>query len=177
MPLGRTCKGCWYLPFARCGACDSILASLGQDCVQGWASLHWNPSKRWQLRLGPGQGEPRDISLVPWSLVSPAFSQSHPSSSRACSSGTRSLPSQLLVPNRKQSCAGLHCSVCTSCPAALPAPLPAGCSALLGWDMALSSAAWTQAPWLGPKIVSWTILGQSLLLLGAFSSSGACIEK
>lgn len=53
MPLGRTCKGCWYLPFARLASsfqpCASILVSLGQDHVQGWASLRWNMSKRWQL--------------------------------------------------------------------------------------------------------------------------------
>lgn len=52
--------------------------------------------------IGPGQGEPRDTHcLAPWSLVSSAFSQSHPSSSGACSPGTRSSPSQPLVPYLK----------------------------------------------------------------------------
>lgn len=154
------------------------MASLGQDYVQGWASLRWNTSKRRQLRLGPGQGQPRDISLVPWSLISPGFSQSHPSSSRACSSGTRSSPSQLLVPNLKaelcwSSLFRLHLIALPPC---LPRFLRA-VSALLGWDTALSSAACTQASWLGVKNVSLTILGQSHLLSRALGPSGACVEK
>lgn len=91
----------------------------GSHCAGGGAEACIMAAVTWPR---PGRTQ-RRLLLGPWSLVSPAFSQSHPFL-RACSSGTRSSPSQPLVPSlRAELCPS---SFAPHCPAALPAPLPRG---------------------------------------------------
>lgn len=139
----------------------------GSHCAGGGAEACIMAAVTWPQ---PGRTQRRRL-LGPWSLVSPAFSRSHPFL-RACSSGTRSSPSQPLVPSlRAELCPS---SFAPHCPAALPAPLPAGrlSSPRVGYGTFQRSLY--SSPWLGLKMLSLAVFGQSLLLLGAL---GPCVEN